>query len=140
MASIDYGRKQFPPVAFSSLLSSCGVPESSYTYSYTSSNPTTTSRSPIGSSSVTPTPTCNGKTYVSKKDDTCESISNAQSISTDRLVEINHLDYACTSLVEGTELCVEKTCEIYAIQENQTCQNIVQGQKFGMVQLIGWNP
>lgn len=140
MASSDYGRKQFPPEAFSSLLSSCNVPASSYTYEYTSSNPTTTSGSVSVSSSVTPTPTCTGKTYVSKEGDTCKSISEAQSISTDRLVEINHMDYSCSSLTSGTEICIEKTCTVYTVQANQTCGDIVRGHSFGLVQLIGWNP
>jgi LysM repeat protein len=118
------------------------VPESSYTYSYTPSFPSTTSESPNGTSSAgpTPTPTCTGKTYVSTQGDTCQSISKSQSISTDRLVEINNLDYACKSLVPGTNLCIDKTCETYTVKANETCQSIVKGQKFGMVQLIGWNP
>ncbi|KAJ5372785.1 hypothetical protein N7517_004791 [Penicillium concentricum] len=142
MASSDYGRKQFPLEVFSSLLSSCSVPASSYPYEYTSSYPTTTSESSSASSTgnATPTPTCAGKTYVAKEDDTCKSISESQSISTDRLAEINHLDYSCSSLTSGTELCIEKTCKVYTVQANQTCEDIVRGKTFGLVQLIGWNP
>ncbi|KAJ5505939.1 hypothetical protein N7453_004896 [Penicillium expansum] len=125
MASSEYGRKQFPPNVLS-LLSSCNVPASSYTYVYTSSNPTTTPESSGVSSSATATPTSTftGKTYIAKEDDTCKSISEGQSISTDRLVEVNHLDYSCSSLTSGTALCIEKTCTMYTVQANQTCEDI----------------
>jgi hypothetical protein len=96
---------------------------------YNPSFPSTTSESPNGTSSAgpTPTPTCTGKTYVSTQGDTCQSISKSQSISTDRLVEINNLDYACKSLVPGTNLCIDKTCETYTVKTNETCQSIVKG-------------
>ncbi|KAK4864820.1 hypothetical protein LT330_001443 [Penicillium expansum] len=120
MASSGYGRKQFPTNVFSSLLSSCNVPASSYTYVYTSSNPTTTPESSgvPSSATATPTSTCTGKTYIAKEDDTCKSTSEDQSISTDRLVEVNHLDYSCSSLTSGTALCIEKTCTVYTVQAN----------------------
>lgn len=141
MMSSDYGRNKFPPKAFSSLLSSCSVPASSYPYSYTPlPTATTTPTTSTPSSSTTAAPTCTGTTYVSKQDDTCKSISKANSISTDRLIELNSLDYSCSSLSPGSALCIEDTCTVYTVQGNQTCQDIIKGQSFGLVQLIGWNP
>ena len=141
MVSSDYGRRNFPPKAYSSLQSSCSVPASSYPYTYTPlPTGTPTSGTPTGSTSATAIPTCSGQTYVSQANDTCHSISKAQSISTDRLVEINHLDYSCSSLSSGTELCIQDTCTVYTVQSNETCQDIIRGQSFGLVQLIGWNP
>ncbi|KAL4759198.1 uncharacterized protein BDW70DRAFT_169597 [Aspergillus foveolatus] len=137
MMSSDYGRQQFPPAAYSSLLASCSVPASSYPYTYT---PLPTATPTSTTPTATPTPACNGKTYVSQQSDTCETISKANSVSTDRLIEANHLDYSCSSLTPGTPLCIEDTCMVYTVKANQTCQDIVRGQSFGLVQLIGWNP
>lgn len=137
----DYERHQFPPAAYSSLLSSCGVPASSYPYSYSAlPTATPTSSGPAGSTSAIPTPTCQGKISVSQQGDTCETISQANSISTDRLIEVNHLDYSCSLLTPGTPLCIESTYTIYTIKANEACKDIVRGQSFGLVQLIGWNP
>ncbi|OJJ30807.1 hypothetical protein ASPWEDRAFT_140622 [Aspergillus wentii DTO 134E9] len=141
MVSSDYGRRKLPPKAYSSLQSSCGVPASSYPYNYTPlPTGTPVSGTPTGSASATSTPTCAGQTYVSQGNDTCHSISKTHSISTDRLIEANHLDYACSSLSPGTELCIKDTCTVYTVQSNETCQDIIRGQSFGLVQLIGWNP
>lgn len=142
MMSSDYGRNKFPPAAYSSLLSSCSVPASSYPYTYTPlPTPTATSTITTGSTSPTATPTtCTGKTYVSKKGDTCKSISKANSVSTDHLIDVNKLDYSCSMLSPGTQLCIQDTCTVHTVQANQTCQDIVKGQSFGLVQLIGWNP
>jgi hypothetical protein len=125
MLSSDYGRTQFAPAAYSSLLSSCSVPPSSYPYDYT----------PL------PTPTtCRGSTYVVKDADTCESISIENLVATDRLIQLNHLDYNCSSLTTGSELCIDETCTVYTVKVDDTCQRIYQGQSFGLVQLLGWNP
>ncbi|KAL4782868.1 hypothetical protein BJX76DRAFT_358502 [Aspergillus varians] len=141
MMSSDYGRKQFPPAAYSSLLSSCSVPASSYPYSYTAI-PTATNTSATGTNTVpSATPTsCAGTSYLVKDGDTCESISHAKSVGTDRMIQRNYLDYHCSSLAPGAELCIEDTCTVYTVQANDTCQGIVQSQSFGLVQLVGWNP
>lgn len=143
MMSSDYGRNEFPLAAYLSLLSSCSVPASSYPYTYTplptaTATSTTTTRST--SASATAAPTCTGRTYVSKEGDTCKSISEANSVSTDRLVKVNKLDYSCSMLSPRTELCIQDTCTVHTVQGNETCQDIVKGHSFGLVQLIGWNP
>lgn len=61
-------------------------------------------------------------------------------MATDCLIEVNHLDYSCSSLTPGTSLCIKDTCTVYTVNANETCQDIVRGQTFGLVQLIGWNP
>lgn len=54
-------------------------------------------------------------------------------MSSDRFVELNHLEYNCSLLTPGTELCIEKACTLYTVQKNQTYQDIVKGQSFGIV-------
>jgi LysM repeat protein len=140
MMNSDYGRNQFPLAAFSSLLSSCSVPASSYTYSYTPL-PTATDTTTSSTNNPTSTPVaCRGSTYVVQEEDTCESISLSKSIATDRMIQRNNLDYACSSLAVGAELCIEDTCTTYTVKANDTCNSIIHGQSFGLVQLVGWNP
>lgn len=139
MMNSDYGRNQFPLAAFSSLLSSCSVPPTSYTYSYTPLPTATTTTTTTTTSSSNPT-ACAGSTYVVQEGDTCESIALANSVSTDRMISRNHLDYACSSLAVGSSLCIEDTCTVYTVKANDNCDDIVQGQSFGKVQLLGWNP
>ena len=137
MVSSDYGRARVPEDQFASLLSSCSVPASSYTWTYTpvpTANATTTTTSPAT------TPTCAGTTYTVKSGDTCESISKANSVATDRMILLNNLDYKCASLVEGRELCIQDTCKLATIQNNQTCDDLVEGTGFTVVQLQSWNP
>ncbi|PWY68696.1 hypothetical protein BO83DRAFT_400387 [Aspergillus eucalypticola CBS 122712] len=140
MMSSDYGRNKFSPAAFSSLLSSCSVPVSSYPYIYTPlPTATMTVSTPTSATSTTATPTCTGHTYISKEGDTCKSISKANSVSTDQLIKVNKLDYSCSTLASGTTLFIQDTCTVFTVQQNQTCNDIVKGQLFGLVQLIGWN-
>lgn len=56
------------------------------------------------------------------------------------MIRRNYLDYYCSSLAPGAELCIEDTCTVYSVKANDTCKGIVQGQSFGLVQLLGWNP
>ncbi|KAL4936502.1 hypothetical protein BDV06DRAFT_233336 [Aspergillus oleicola] len=126
--SSDYGREQFPLGAYSSLLSSWEVPASSYPYSYTELPTFTPTTSTSNATTSMPTP-CGGTTYTVKDGNTCESISYANSVGTDRMIQRNYLDYYCSSLSLGSEICIE-----------ELCKGIIQGQSFEMVQLLGWNP
>lgn len=139
MVSSDFGQVKIKPEAFSALLSSCSVPASSYPYTYTSI-PTATTTTPTTTGEPTATATCTGIMYTARLGDTCESISKANSVATDRMIDLNSLDYGCTALTTGTQLCIQDTCNLYTIQQNQTCGDIVKGQPFSLVQLLGWNP
>lgn len=140
LLSSDYGRQKMQPAAFSSLLSSCGADPSSYPYSYSSSQTTavtTTSSTTSTSSSV---PTCAGASYTVAASDTCQSISKAQGVGTDLLISRNHLDYNCTSLTAGSSLCLQDKCTVHTLGTNETCDDVLRGQRFSMVQLLAWNP
>jgi hypothetical protein len=139
MQESPLGRAVYPEANFLSVLSSCSVPASSYPYTFTPGAPTTIS-SPTTASAPATTPTCAGTKYRVRKADTCDSISRAQSVSSDRLEYVNHLDYNCTTLVVGQELCIQDTCPLVTIEKNQTCQDLVAGKGFSTVQLVSWNP
>ncbi len=89
---------------------------------------------------VVPVPTCTGTNYTVTSSDTCQSISTANSIAIDRLISANGLDYNCTSLEAGMQLCLGASCALQTVQANQSCTDIIGTQKFNYVQLISWNP
>lgn len=142
MQESDYGRGKVPEEDFENLLSICSVDPSKYPYDYTSAPPTTTGGATTTSATEPPssTSTCAGTFYTSKEGDTCESISLDQSVSTDRLVDVNYLDYNCTTLTAGMKLCIQDTCKLATIKANQTCSDIVSDTGFSVTQLTSWNP
>ncbi|GAB1317701.1 hypothetical protein MFIFM68171_07911 [Madurella fahalii] len=137
MQASPLGRQRYPEAQFLSVLSACSVPTSSYPYSFTPGAPITSSTT---TSAVTATPTCTGTKYTVRTGDTCKSISKAQSMSTDRLIDVNYLEYNCTTLTVGQDLCIQDKCPLVTIQKNQTCQDLVAGKGFTTVQLQSWNP
>ena len=74
-----YGRQRVDPDSFSSLLSSCSVPGSSYPYS----TPTSTSGSTNSSATSSPIATCTGSAYTVQEGDSYDSISEAHENTTD---------------------------------------------------------
>ncbi|KAH8891136.1 hypothetical protein GQ53DRAFT_720459 [Thozetella sp. PMI_491] len=139
MQESDYGRAVIPEAAFKDLLSTCSVDATKYPYTYTA--PPTTTGGPTSTTTAPPsTSTCPGSVYTSKEGDTCESISLAQSVATDRLVDVNYLDYNCTTLTAGMQLCIQDTCKLATIQTNQTCDDIAANGGFSVTQLTSWNP
>lgn len=127
-----YGRIKLQPSGFSSLLSSCSAKATLYPYSSIS---TTTVVAPTASATA-----CSGSTYTVASGDTCQSIARAKSVATDRLITQNDLDYNCTTLTAGMELCLGATCALQTIVMNQTCDAIAAGKQFTTIQLISWNP
>ncbi|KAJ5795122.1 hypothetical protein N7457_001721 [Penicillium paradoxum] len=129
------------PEDLSLYLLMCGVPMPTYPYSNALVlTPIVTSSTPSGLVTPTATSTCQGHIYISKEGDDCKSISKAHSMSTDRLIEVNFLDYMCSPIEPGTELCIQDICDTHTIEPSETCQGIVRDRPFGLVQLMGWNP
>ncbi|OLN88298.1 LysM domain-containing protein-like protein 2 [Colletotrichum chlorophyti] len=139
MASIDYGRGHVSEDDFDEMVSSCSVPASSYTYVYTPPPPVATTTG-VTSVPPSPTPTCRGTTITVQESDTCESISEANDVATDRMIADNYLDYSCHELKAGMGLCIQDTCKTAKIQEGQTCEAISRNNGFTVVQLTSWNP
>ncbi|KAL2859875.1 LysM peptidoglycan-binding domain-containing protein [Aspergillus lucknowensis] len=120
---------------FSSLTSSCS--ETGYPY---------TSPTPIALNSTIPghSPTCDdSQKYTIKDGDDCKSISVAQNVSTWSLLHTNELQAYCQNFPDaGTELCLPKTCTVYTLKENDTCDSIIEGLpgRVSVTQLRSWNP
>jgi hypothetical protein len=93
----------------------------------------------VGSASTTPT--CTGS-YVSVPTGTaCEDLAEANSISTDQLLTINELVGGCANWPGRlTTLCVHGTCELYLVQQNNTCAGFPGAHNITITQLLSWNP
>lgn len=72
--------------------------------------------------------------------DTCPSIAKAAGNAVDRMIVNNGLDYNCTSLKVGSEVCLEKPCKLHTVVEGETCADMYEGTDWGMNMLISWNP
>ncbi|KAL3458145.1 hypothetical protein BJX64DRAFT_302108 [Aspergillus heterothallicus] len=69
-----------------------------------------------------PTPTgCTGSIYTIQQGDTCQSVSEAQSVGTAQLLVDNGLEAYCANFPTQGGLCIENTCTAY-------------------IQLTTWNP
>lgn len=95
---------------FISVASSCGAED----YSYTTPRPyalNTTTRSIPGteSASASAAPSsdiCVGDSVTVSEEDTCESIATANSVSTYRLLSLNHLNIFCSGITPGNSMCL----------------------------------
>lgn len=85
-------------------------------------------------------PTCSGQTYTVQAGDTCPSISVSKGVGTDLMINRNRLDYNCTVLTPGMSLCLQDTCTIKTLGQNDTCDGLVRNQNFNLAELISWNP
>ncbi|KAK0717315.1 hypothetical protein B0T26DRAFT_293818 [Lasiosphaeria miniovina] len=137
MLNSSYGLTHITPPDFSSLLSSCSVPATRYSYSTPSSSVTPTGTS---SSTASAAPTCTGTSYTAESGDTYASIARANSVATDRFVTGNHLDYNCTAIAPGAKLCLPQSCLLYLVETNDTCAGITADESFYLNQLLSWNP
>jgi hypothetical protein len=141
MQESEYGRHKVPEDDFEDLLSMCSVDPDDYPFTYTSIPPTTTGGGATTSASPpSSSPTCAGEMYETKEGETCVSIALANSMSTDRLIDVNHLDVNCTTLTSGMRLCIQDTCKLATIKAGQTCSDFISGTGFSAVQFISWNP
>lgn len=123
---------------FTSSTSSCG--KSGYSFTTPTQyylNASTTSAAPT----ATPTVDCSS-TYVIQEGDDCHSISIAHTVSTVSLLMLNDLDAWCANFpTAGSSLCIPYSCDIYTVQENDTCWSIVNDHApdITMTQLRSWN-
>lgn len=126
---------------FSSMTSSCqatGYPVTSPTPLYINATATATATT---TSSAAPSNSCVSNYTVQVSDD-CHSISTAQQVSTSEMLYFNNLEAGCTNFpVAGTSLCMPHTCEVYTVQQNDTCWALAQASKgtFSVAQLVSWN-
>lgn len=81
--------------------------------------------------------------YTVKDDDDCHSISKSQRVSTFDLTGANNLPAYCSGFPEaGADICIPESCDVYTVQENDTCFGIVGAldSTVSIVQLQSWNP
>ncbi|KLU90629.1 hypothetical protein MAPG_10481 [Magnaporthiopsis poae ATCC 64411] len=123
-----FGDGRVTPESFSTLLSRCGASPTKYTYTHTPLPLPTSTRN--ATDEVPPAPTCRGTVYTVKQGDTCASISSASSVATDRLIALNALDYSCSCLAPGTQLCLQDTCTLYTVQPGDTCTTLLANKTF----------
>ncbi|KAL1640089.1 hypothetical protein SLS58_007356, partial [Diplodia intermedia] len=123
---------------FTSSTSSCG--KSGYSFATPTQyylNASTTSAAPTATTTVD----CSS-TYVVQEGDDCHSISTAHTVSTVSLLMLNDLDAWCANFpTAGASLCIPYPCDIYTVQENDTCWSIVNDHApdITMAQLRSWN-
>ncbi|KAI1381144.1 hypothetical protein F4677DRAFT_118218 [Hypoxylon crocopeplum] len=128
---------------YSSLTSSCQVPNMSITPIPTTSTWTV----PVTSSSTSAQATCSGTTYTIKSGDTCESISTSQDVSTSDLLSYNVLQAACYNFPTSGSLCIpsNRVCTPYTVKSGDTCSSIAvsltkSGTPTSYAQIVSWNP
>ncbi len=139
MLESPYGLRRVSPGAFSSLLSSCSSPAASYPYS-TPAPTAATSTVTATETSASATAFCTGTPYTVQSGDTCASIAQANSVATGRFITDNHLDYNCTAITTGSQLCILEGCLLYWVQTNDTCAGILADKDYSLNQLLSWNP
>jgi hypothetical protein len=66
-----------------------------------------------------------------------QSVSVAQKVSTDTLLNRNGLSY--DGFPKTGTLCIANTCSIYILKTNDTCQGIASASNITTTQLLSWN-
>lgn len=102
--------------------------------SYAINASSTSTQSPIS------TPIC-ADPYEVQPDDTCESISLAQNVSTFGLMQAGGLSPSCHNLQAVGSLCLPPPCTLYRVHIDDTCDSIVEAHP-GMTgtNILAWNP
>lgn len=95
---------------------------------------------PRPTQNVPASPTCAGETYQIKAGDDCHSISVSQGIGTDWLLRDNNLNAFCADFPLFGDLCLSNTCEVYTVNEGDTCKSIAKEFGASEAQLKAWNP
>ncbi|PYH81930.1 hypothetical protein BO82DRAFT_414320 [Aspergillus uvarum CBS 121591] len=82
------------------------------------------------------------KTYITKANDTCITVSIAANVSTSMLADINALGTGCHYLRSNQELCLPGVCDIYLVQSNDTCDTILSSlsRQVSLPVFQAWNP
>jgi LysM repeat protein len=125
---------------FSSLTKECGA--KGYEFKTPTPYAATSTRNPSqGTGAPTPA-SCNGRKYVVKQNDTCQSIAFAQKVSTYALMQDNGIDVYCSGLPEpGRTLCLPKNeCKPYILNPGDTCEGLAAAANATVEQILRWNP
>ncbi|KAL3478574.1 hypothetical protein BJX99DRAFT_256470 [Aspergillus californicus] len=126
------GGSSVDPDEFNELKESCNIPTTSYPVNPTS--PGTPSE----------TPQC-AKSHTANAGDTINSIANALSVATDRLLMYNGLPLIWDEpFTEGEKLCLDQVseCLIHEVTSSDTCSSLLTlaGTSVDDLMLQSWNP
>lgn len=120
---------------FSSATASCHA--STYQYTIPGAYGSTLSPGSTTTSGAPATPTCS-RTYAKSASDTCQSISQAQGVSTYGLISRNSLDLYCSKIPQT--LCLPDACQTHLWSTTDTCDNVTATYGVSMANFLAWNP
>jgi LysM repeat protein len=139
IANSEYGQSIINEDYFDARTTSCSA--TGYTITYTA-----TSTSASASATATTNARCNltdtdTTVYTVQDGDSCLSISASQNVSTALLASTNGLDSNCTFLTTDQSLCLPLICDIYMVQENDTCDSIIESlsREVNLGAFLSWN-
>ena len=85
-------------------------------------------------------PSCQIKSYIVKAGDTCDSIAQANSISSGTLYDTNPKLTNCSTPIVGTKLCLPSQCEkLYKVKSGEGCVSAANANGISWQQLVDWN-
>lgn len=121
---------------FDSTTSSCGATN----YAYTSPAPYALEASTTEPARPPSTASCSNP-YVVQSGDTCDSIATAQKVPTNAVISAGGLGEGCKGLITGSSICLPRTCSLYRVQFDDTCDTIIKANDgLSAVDLLAWNP
>ncbi|KAH8200951.1 hypothetical protein TruAng_004889 [Truncatella angustata] len=139
IADSEYGKGIVSESYFEERAAACSA--TSYSFMHTATATTTStvvSATSNARCNMTDTDTI---VYEVQAGDSCISISAAQNVSTGLLASTNALNQNCTYLTIGQNLCLPESCEVYMVQQNDTCDSIVDSltREVTATTFISWN-
>lgn len=120
---------------FGSTTSSCGA--TGYTYN----SPTAYALNATATDPRVPSmaPFCSNP-YQVKAEDTCGSIAVSQGVPTFSIIRAGGLDQRCSNLRPGALLCLPRPCELYQVQDVDSCDRITATRPgITGANIIDWN-
>ncbi|KAF2228098.1 hypothetical protein BDZ85DRAFT_301033 [Elsinoe ampelina] len=120
---------------FASTTSSCAATG----YSYVSPTSYALNATAVDPRLPTTAPTCDSP-YQVKEGDTCESIAMSQRVPTFSIIRAGGLDRTCSNLRPGVSLCLPQPCEIYQVQDLDSC-DLITSARPGLTgaNIVDWN-
>ncbi|KAI5291815.1 hypothetical protein KEM54_006392 [Ascosphaera aggregata] len=80
------------------------------------------------------------KYYTVKSGDNLQSIAEAQKVSTGTMRILNDIFPDESNLHVNQVLCLPRICNVYKVQENDSCASIASSQKISVSDLLSYNP
>ncbi|ODM15751.1 hypothetical protein SI65_08985 [Aspergillus cristatus] len=78
--------------------------------------------------------------YTVKSGDNVQAIAEAQGVSTGMLKILNDIFPDGTNLLVDQVLCLPRKCNVYKVQDGDTCSSIASSQRISVTDLLKYNP